>query len=169
MPEQCTRALLNSRNHSLNGRNLVVEYGSSEAVRRGAIGTRGAIAAGGGRGRPGARGGRADSGNRGGGAGTARGKGREWDDGDVVSEAKRDYFDDDEEPEERVYVPRGEGSGRGDRGGRGGRGVARGGRGAPRGATGANGRIKSGAALASVQRGQEAGILESSGRKITFD
>lgn len=34
--EHATSALINPKNHQLNGRNLVVEYASPDAVRRGA-------------------------------------------------------------------------------------------------------------------------------------
>ena len=104
LPEMCTRALLNVRNHMLDGRALVVEYASAEAVRRGGIGTRAAITAGGsgarGGGRGGARGGR-------GGGGMARGKGREWDDGDV-GEAAREFVKRDYDEEASEKAPRGE-------------------------------------------------------------
>nr|CRX78986.1 hypothetical protein ls5930a1_00059 [Leucosporidium scottii] len=63
LPEQCTRALLNIRNHSLDGRSLNVEYASSEAVRRGGLGTRaGAAGPGAGAGRGGRGGGRGGGG-----------------------------------------------------------------------------------------------------------
>lgn len=162
LPEQCTRALLNIRNHSLNGRTLVVEYASAEAVRRGGIGTRAAITA--------------NRGGRGGGAG-GRGngrpaampkKGRDWDDADVVSDAKARVFEDDGGDDEKAtrtefgFRPSG-GGGRGvPRGGA--RGGARGGRGGASSSV----RAKPGAALASAQRASEA-IVESQGRKITFD
>ncbi|KAK4704659.1 hypothetical protein P7C70_g1554, partial [Phenoliferia sp. Uapishka_3] len=163
MPEQCTRALLNIRNHSLNGRTLVVEYASAEAVRRGGIGTRAAINA-----------------NRGGRGGAAGGRGngrpaampkknRDWDDADVISDAKSRSFEEDGGDEEKAtrgefgFRPSG-GGGRGaPRGGaRGGRGGGRGGK--PESSV----RAKPGAALASAQRASEA-IVESQGRKITFD
>lgn len=164
LPEQCTRALLNIHNHTLNGRALVVEYASAEAVRRGGIGTRAAIAAN--------RGGR-------GGAGGARGgrpaampkKGRDWDDADVVQDARSMAFDDAGDEEKATRAEHGFRPTGGARGGRGGaRGGARGGRGGARG--GGEGkpgvRAKPGAALASAQRASEA-IVESQGRKITFD
>ncbi|KAL8290245.1 hypothetical protein RQP46_003184 [Phenoliferia psychrophenolica] len=163
LPEQCTRALLNIRNHSLNGRNLVVEYASAEAVRRGGIGTRAAIAANRG-GRGGAAGGRGN-----GRPAMMPKKGRDWDDADVVSDAKARIFEDDGGDEEKAtrtefgFRPTGGG----------GRGVPRGGaRGGGRGGRGGSGkpegRAKPGAALASAQRASEA-IVESSGRKTTFD
>lgn len=43
MPAQATRALLNLHNHQLNGRKLNVEFASAEAVRRGNLGTRSAV------------------------------------------------------------------------------------------------------------------------------
>ncbi|KAI5478603.1 RNA-binding protein Rnp24 [Pseudohyphozyma bogoriensis] len=87
LPEQCTRALLNIRNHTLNGRALNVEYASSDAVRRGQVGTRAAIKANRGGAGPGARGGRG-RGDFGGGRGRGdresapRRQGRDWDDGE---------------------------------------------------------------------------------------
>lgn len=174
LPAQCTRALLNIKNHTLDGRTLNIEYASAEAVRRGGIGTRAAIPSD--RGRGGMRGGRgsdrgsARGGGRGG-AGGARGKGREWDDEDTTS-ASKEYVD-YSEPSERERAPRGEFGFRPDSGrGRGGERGTRG-RGAGRGRGGAAGtgseRIKSGAALALAARGKEAGIIESTGKKITFD
>ncbi|KAG0658424.1 hypothetical protein C6P46_005787 [Rhodotorula mucilaginosa] len=43
LPAQATRALLNLHNHQLNGRKLNVEFASAEAVRRGGLGTRSAV------------------------------------------------------------------------------------------------------------------------------
>ncbi|SCV70803.1 BQ2448_3565 [Microbotryum intermedium] len=174
LPEQCTRALLNIRNHSLAGRTLTVEYASSDAVRRGAIGTRGAI---GGRGRSGpssrggsARGGRKEGGRGSGSTGDADGS-RPWNDSDTRAAAGDGSWC--EQPAAAEY---GGPSGRGAFGaGRGGsRGGARGGRGGP--GAGAGGslrggnekRAKPGAALASAQRASEA-ILPSTGRKIVFE
>lgn len=172
LPEQCTRALLNVRNHSLDGRTLNVEYASSEAVRRGGLGTR---AAGPGAGRGGARGGR--GGGRGGGEMGGGGrpakmekKGRDWDDQDVRESAKVDYL---EQPEVRDFAPRPRSEfgfrpsagGPSDRGGRGG---SRGGRGGRGGREESGVRAKPGAALAGAQRASTS-IVESTGRKITFD
>lgn len=177
LPEQCTRALLNARNHSLDGRSLVVEYASPDAVRRGAIGTKFAVVRGASRGgRGGARGGSTMGSSRGG--GNARGKGREWDDGDVETAAAA-YAQPEGEAEVVEKAPRGQFGFRPDsaRGGRGGAAAARGG-GAPaargnmlsasRGGGVAGPRAKSGATLASAQRGSEA-IVESTGKKITFE
>ncbi|KDE08999.1 hypothetical protein MVLG_00721 [Microbotryum lychnidis-dioicae p1A1 Lamole] len=178
LPEQCTRALLNIRNHSLAGRTLNVEYASSDAVRRGAIGTRGAIRGGGGgrggssRGR-GAHGGRGDDSRGRGLRSTGDGEGgRPWNDSDTRAAAGDGSWY--EKP--AAATEYGGPSGRGNFGaGRGGsRGGARGGRGGP--SAGAGGasrgghekRAKPGAALASAQRASEA-ILPSTGRKIVFE
>lgn len=157
LPEQCTRALLNIRNHTLNGRSLVVEYASSEAVRRGQVGTRAGIAAGasrGGRGGGGRGGGRSGGGEPMGDRDDAtRKRARDWDDGNDDSGASA-------ETRKPYAAPAG-------RGGRGAaRGGARGGRVGPQMAASV-GRAKPGAALATAQRASEA-IVESTGRKITF-
>lgn len=161
---QATRALLNIRNHLLDGRKLNIEYASADAVRRGAIGTRAAIKAG--------RGGLAPRAGRGEASGRfVEKKGRDWDDGDVRESVKRDYFDDPEQPAEKKvrsefgFRPTRPGAEGGTGRGGGGRGGFQGGdrdarkAGAPR--------AKPGAALASAQRASE-GIVESTGRKITF-
>lgn len=177
LPEQCTRALLNVRNHTLDGRNLNVEYASADAVRRGGsqIAVRGGGSSRGGGGRGGSTRGGAASGGRGG-AGGARGKGREWDDGDVekvAKEYKQDYDEDmNVEVEEKVrgefgFRPNSTNARGGGRGGISARGSGRGGRG---GAIVAKDgvRLRPGAALASAQRASEA-IQESTGRKTTFE
>ena len=94
----------------------------------------------------------------------ARGKGREWDDGDI-GEAAREFVKRDYDEEASEKAPRGEFGFRPDASRGRGRGAPRGGdrgRGGERG-----GRAKPGAALASAQRASEA-IVESTGRKITF-
>ncbi|KAM0746457.1 hypothetical protein T439DRAFT_329889 [Meredithblackwellia eburnea MCA 4105] len=149
LPEQCTRALLNIRNHTLNGRNLVVEYASADAVRRGGLGTRSAVNRG--------RKERA----AGGGDEQSRGGRKQWGDKDLVDDVRGMEFAQEEE--------RG-----GDRAVRTDFGAPRKGRdvppnhGRPPRKDAPKVRAKPGAALASAQRGSEA-IVESRGKKITFD
>ncbi|GAA5820180.1 hypothetical protein JCM10212_006497 [Sporobolomyces blumeae] len=157
LPAQATRALLNLHNHNLNGRALNVEYASAEAVRRGGLGSRAASKA------NGAHRNRGDEGDdeaRGAG-GDGKRKGREWDDSDVRAAAEAGaasgYYDG---PPPARRAPRGDGFGfGGDRPRRDER-AAKGGRGGER--------AKPGAALAMAQRASEA-IVQSTGRKTTFD
>lgn len=187
MPEQATRALLNIRNHTLDGRSLNVEYASAEAVRRGGLGTKRAGGAGagaprggsaGGRGRGGMTrgGGRGGGGERGGrgGAGRSTSGGRDWDDS-----AMRDYAAQPRDDARDVAPHLGgrggfAGRGRGRDNGYQGRGDFGGGdrtsesRPTTRPPKDTGVRAKPGAALASAQRASE-GIVQSTGRKITFD
>ncbi|GAA6010036.1 hypothetical protein JCM11491_005839 [Sporobolomyces phaffii] len=150
LPAQATRALLNLHNHSLNGRTLNVEYASAEAVRRGGLGTRAVSKA---NGAARARGGD-DEGERPGRGGEKR-KGRDWDDSDMAGAAAAaaagSFYDG---PPAARRAPRGDGFGerprREERPGKGGE------------------RAKPGAALAMAQRASEA-IVQSTGRKTTFE
>ncbi|GAA5996702.1 hypothetical protein JCM5350_003625 [Sporobolomyces pararoseus] len=151
LPAQATRALLNLHNHSLNGRSLNVEYASAEAVRRGGLGTRAVSKA---NGAARARGGDED-GERFGARGGEKRKGRDWDDSDMVAAATAaasgSFYDG---PPAARRAPRGDGFGerpkREERPGKGGE------------------RAKPGAALAMAQRASEA-IVQSTGRKTTFE
>ncbi|GAA5953402.1 hypothetical protein JCM3765_005026 [Sporobolomyces pararoseus] len=151
LPAQATRALLNLHNHSLNGRSLNVEYASAEAVRRGGLGTRAVSKA---NGAARARGGDED-GERSGARGGEKRKGRDWDDSDMVAAATAaasgSFYDG---PPAARRAPRGDGFGerpkREERPGKGGE------------------RAKPGAALAMAQRASEA-IVQSTGRKTTFE
>lgn len=163
LPAQATRALLNLHNHQLNGRKLNVEYASAEAVRRGAVGTK---SGGGGRGNAGPRrrgGAPREDGQEGGEDEFAeRGKKRrerDWDDTDVkalAAQAGADAGYDGPPPHAR-REPKPV------------RDDARKGRRADGGGGGGGGkRPKPGAALAMAQRASE-GIVQSTGKKITFD
>ncbi|BGP31346.1 Nucleolar protein 13 [Rhodotorula toruloides] len=162
LPAQATRALLNLHNHQLNGRKLNVEYASAEAVRRGAVGTKSGAGAGGGRGNAGPRrrgpredgeGGEEEYEERG--AGGKKRREREWDDTDVKALAAQagDETGYDGPPPRAQRGPRPQ-------------------RDEPRKAGredgGAAKRPKPGAALAMAQRASE-GIVQSTGKKITFD
>ncbi|BGP07305.1 Nucleolar protein 13 [Rhodotorula toruloides] len=163
LPAQATRALLNLHNHQLNGRKLNVEYASAEAVRRGAVGTKsGGGGGGGGRGNAGPRRrgpreegeeGEAEDEERG--AGGKKRREREWDDTDVKALAGQAGG-------ESGY---GGPPPRAQRGPRPQRDDAR--KGGREDGGGAK-RPKPGAALAMAQRASE-GIVQSTGKKITFD
>ncbi|EIW61325.1 uncharacterized protein TRAVEDRAFT_162400 [Trametes versicolor FP-101664 SS1] len=99
--EHATVALTNPRNHQLDGRKLVVEYASPEAVRRGGAGPR-----------PERK--EQYTGKR------ARAAADAAEGEDTGSPAKRQRFEDAEEGGDRGR--RGDGAGRGGRGGRGGKG-----------------------------------------------
>ncbi|GAA5882182.1 hypothetical protein JCM16303_002266 [Sporobolomyces ruberrimus] len=156
---QATRALLNLHNHTLNGRSLNVEYASAEAVRRGGLGSRAASKA---NGAARARGGDDDDGDRlsrgGARGGDGKRKGRDWDDSDMAGAAadaaSNSFYDG---PPAARRAPRGDGFGerprREERPGKGGKGGER---------------AKPGAALAMAQRASEA-IVQSTGRKTTFE
>ncbi|GAA5844170.1 hypothetical protein JCM11251_002457 [Rhodosporidiobolus azoricus] len=154
LPAQATRALLNLRNHTLNGRKLNVEFASADAVRRGGLGSRAVSKAhgrqrreGGGREEHGGDGGRERKRSR------HDGEGGGWDDGNVRDLAASGGYS-------RDAPPHG-----GRRGGFGGeRDDARG----KKGGVADGKRAKPGAALANAQRASEA-IVASTGRKTTFD
>ncbi|KAI0353506.1 hypothetical protein OH77DRAFT_1427200 [Trametes cingulata] len=136
--EHATAALTNPRNHQLDGRKLVVEYASPEAVRRGGAGPRPDKAhkgqqAGGKRDRA-ARGDRADDGQK-------------AEDDHRPAKKRRAEGGDEEQPE----------------GGRPGRKADAGGKGGK----GARARAKPGAALAQAKR-EEVAIVPSQGKKIVF-
>ncbi|GAA5896842.1 hypothetical protein JCM6882_005048 [Rhodosporidiobolus microsporus] len=161
LPAQATRALLNLRNHTLNGRKLNVEFASADAVRRGGLGSR---AAGKAAGRARREGGGGRFGDEDGDEQGQRGRkrprfdngGGEWDDGAVRDLAAAGGFARD--------GPLHAHGGR--RGGAGGfdRDDGRG----KKGGVGDGKRAKPGAALANAQRASEA-IVASTGRKTTFD
>ncbi|GAA6039113.1 hypothetical protein JCM8097_005332 [Rhodosporidiobolus ruineniae] len=155
LPAQATRALLNLRNHTLNGRKLNVEYASADAVRRGGLGSRAAGKAarvrrenGGGEGEG------QEGGDRRNGGGKRRE--REWDDGNVRDLAQSGGFQRDGPPHGRQDRRRGDGFGGGDE------------RRPAKGGVADGKRAKPGAALANAQRASEA-IVQSQGRKTTFD
>ncbi|BGP15312.1 hypothetical protein JCM10213_002629 [Rhodosporidiobolus nylandii] len=158
LPAQATRALLNLRNHTLNGRKLNVEFASADAVRRGQLGTRAASKANGRARREGGGAGGRDDGERpqkrqrGGEDGGAQreGRGGAWGDDAARAYAAAGDFAAPAAPKERMQRPKKDRSGGGgDEGGR-------------------KERAKPGAALANAQRASEA-IVESRGRKTTFD
>ncbi|BGP23987.1 RNP24 [Rhodotorula toruloides] len=163
LPAQATRALLNLHNHQLNGRKLNVEYASAEAVRRGAVGTKSGGGGGGGRGNAGPKrrgpreeheeGGEEEYEQRGAGRGQRRE--REWDDTDVKALAAQAGADTgyDGPPSRAHRGPKPQRDDARKRGREDGGGVKR---------------PKPGAALAMAQRASE-GIVQSTGKKITFD
>ncbi|GAA5985316.1 hypothetical protein JCM11641_005391 [Rhodosporidiobolus odoratus] len=157
LPAQATRALLNTRNHSLNGRKLNVEYASADAVRRGGLGSRATSKA---HGRQKREGGDREQGNRG------QKRGREGEQGGWNDDRTREFASQaghEGEFGERDAAPPHARGGKGsfERGER---------RGGDRDGGRDNGgkRMKSGAALAMAQRASDA-IVESTGRKTTFD
>jgi RNA recognition motif-containing protein len=149
--EHATAALVNPKNHRLDGRSLVVEYASAEAVRRGGSRLKSKTEEGTGPRRGSSRGGRADRGGRSERGRSTRGEGRSWDSsrvgqGDAVEPAIAK--DDD-------IAPKAQDTGRlhsgADRGGY----------------RGVKGRSKPGAALALAKR-ESTAIVASQGQKITF-
>ncbi|GAA6022112.1 hypothetical protein JCM10207_000766 [Rhodosporidiobolus poonsookiae] len=154
LPAQATRALLNLRNHALNGRKLNVEYASADAVRRGGLGTRAAGKAAGRARRDGGHGQRGEHDAEGHGKKRPQ---REWDDGavrDFATQAARGnaYAERGPPPHKRGAFDGG---------------FARGER-PQKGRVGDGKRAKPGAALANAQRASEA-IVASTGRRTTFD
>jgi len=156
--EHATAALVNPKNHRLDGRNLVVEYASAEAVRRGGAGPRPKLdeATGPRKGSFRSHNDRSGAGERGGIA-SRRGRGDREDRGrkDVGDEIGRganavDRHDAAPDPAAKVHESRRTHSGT-DIGGY----------------KGVKGRSKPGAALALAKR-ESAAIVASQGQKITF-
>ncbi|EGO02359.1 hypothetical protein SERLA73DRAFT_166802 [Serpula lacrymans var. lacrymans S7.3] len=166
--QHATDALTNPRVHRLQGRELVVEYASAEAVRRGG-GPRVAGAAGSGErgmgGRGGTRGGR--DGGRGG-----KPRGGKWErgtrDSTRTNQWEQNGGGDDHDGDGHVEEQGGESETQSRFGRGGGRGGDRG-RGRGRGSDRflSRSRAKPGAALAQAPR-ESAAIIPSSGQKITF-
>jgi len=154
--EHATAALVNPKNHRLDGRNLVVEYASAEAVRRGGGGPRpkteeraGPRSARGGRPDRGDRGSRISRGDRGDSEAQGRkGSRAEMKQGDAVEHPApkdEDFITPKVQQQSRAYsevVDKG-------------------------GYKGVKGRSRPGAALALAKR-ESAAIVTSRGQKITF-
>jgi len=144
--EHATAALVNPKNHRLDGRNLVVEYASPDAVRRGGGGPRPRLDERAGPRQGSSRGGRTDRGVRGGG-----GRGVKEDRGSNNSQARVEIEPDNGATNAEITENMGPTHAEADKGGY----------------KGVKGRSKPGAALAMAKR-ESAAIVPSRGKKITF-
>ncbi|KAF9559659.1 hypothetical protein CPC08DRAFT_666234 [Agrocybe pediades] len=150
--EHATSALINPKNHHLNGRKLVVEYASADAVRRGAPKSSRPADGTAGRGRGGGRGR-----GRGGGGGTGRNFDRPPRNFDFPTDEGHDAHQNAEVPPTNDDTPQPDRSERKDsRSGK--EGVRH---------KGPKNRPKPGAALALAKR-ESAAIVPAQGQKITF-